>query len=72
MPSGILSTNEEQITVTVNKEGYSISEQAGATGIEEIGCDTQATMIHDLTGRRLQEITAPGIYIVNGKKHIRK
>ena len=71
-PSGILSTNEEQITVTVNKEGYSISVQAGATGIEEIGCDTQATMIHDLTGRRLQEITVPGIYIVNGKKHIRK
>ena len=71
-PSGILSTNEEQITVTVNKEGYCISVQAGATGIEEIGCDTQATMIHDLTGRRLQEITVPGIYIVNGKKHIRK
>ena len=41
-------------------------------GIEEVGCGAHTTTIHDLAGRRLQEITAPGIYIVNGKKHLKK
>lgn len=38
-------------------------------GIEEIQGDDDAIRgIYDLTGRRIDEITAPGIYIVNGKK----
>ena len=72
LPGDIASTNEEQITVTIDKENNSISVQAGATGIKEVVYGTQATMIHDLTGRRAETITAPGIYIVNGKKYIRK
>ena len=72
LPGDIASTNEEQITVTVDKEGKEIAVAAGATGIEEVVSVTQATVIHDLTGRRVETITAPGIYIVNGKKHIRK
>ena len=72
MPGDIASTNEEQITVTVDKEGKEIAIAAGATGIEEVVSATQATVIHDLTGRRVETITVPGIYIVNGKKYIRK
>ena len=38
------------------------------TGIDEITSDSEKSIIYDLTGRRIDEITAPGIYIVNGKK----
>ena len=72
IPGAIASTNEEKITVTVDKEGKEIAVAAGATGIEEVVSVTQATVIHDLIGRRVETITAPGIYIVNGKKYIRK
>ncbi len=41
----------------------------GTTGIEEITENReQSTVIYDLTGRRVEEITAPGIYVVNGRK----
>ena len=41
----------------------------GTTGIDEITENrVQSTVIYDLTGRRVEEITEPGIYIVNGKK----
>lgn len=41
----------------------------GTTAIEEITDErAQSTEIYDLQGRRVKEITAPGIYIVNGKK----
>ena len=41
----------------------------GTTGIEQITDNReQSTAIYDLTGRRIEAITAPGIYIVNGKK----
>ena len=68
----IAASNGEEITVTIDKEEKHIAVTAGATGIEEVGCGAHATTIHDLAGRRLQEITAPGIYIVNGKKHLKK
>ena len=38
------------------------------TGIDEVTSDSEKSIIYDLTGRRIDEITAPGIYIVNGKK----
>ncbi len=45
----------------------------GTTGIEEITDNReQSTVIYDLTGRRVEAITAPGIYIVNGKKTLVK
>lgn len=41
----------------------------GTTGIDEITENrVQSTVIYDLTGRKVEEITAPGIYIVGGKK----
>ena len=73
LPGDIASTNEEQITVTVDKEGKEIAVAAGATGIEKtIELRAKSKDIYDLTGRRVETITAPGIYIVNGKKHLKE
>ena len=41
-------------------------------GIEEIAGEKGEKVVFDLTGRRVEAITAPGIYIVNGKKVIVK
>ncbi len=44
-------------------------EGEGTTGIEQMTDNReQSTVVYDLTGRRVEAITAPGIYIVNGKK----
>ena len=41
----------------------------GTTGVDEITENrVQSTVIYDLTGRKVENITAPGIYIVGGKK----
>jgi hypothetical protein len=42
------------------------------TGIEEIETDGEEQDIYDLTGRKIEKITAPGIYIINKKKVIVK
>ena len=42
------------------------------SGIEDIAGEQGTKEIFDLTGRRVEAITAPGIYIVNGKKVIVK
>jgi len=48
---------------------YSFRFGEGTTGVEEITVNReQSTVIYDLTGRRVEAITAPGIYVVNGKK----
>ena len=40
----------------------------GTTGIEKVEIRNEKSEIYDLTGRRIEAITAPGIYVVNGKK----
>ncbi len=40
----------------------------GTTGVENVEVEAEAEVIYDLTGRRIEAITASGIYIVNGKK----
>ena len=40
----------------------------GTTGIEGVEVENEVKAIYDLTGRRVEAITAAGIYIVNGKK----
>ena len=40
----------------------------GTTGIENVESAEAVKAIFDLTGRRVEAVTAPGIYIVNGKK----
>ena len=51
-----------------NIASYSFRFQGGATGIDNVAVENGAKAIFDLTGRRVENITAPGIYIVNGKK----
>ena len=43
-----------------------------STGIEDVEAASDEDVIYDLTGRRIEKITAPGIYIVNKKKVIVK
>ena len=40
----------------------------GTTGIENVVTENGAKAIYDLTGRRVETISAPGIYIVGGRK----
>ena len=40
----------------------------GTTGVEEVETEVAETVIYDLTGRRVNEITKSGVYIVNGRK----
>lgn len=42
--------------------------QADLSGIENIAGEMGEKVIFDLTGRRVEDFTTPGIYIVNGKK----
>ena len=42
----------------------------GTTGIENVEVENAVKAIYDLTGRRVENITAPGIYIVNGVKRV--
>ena len=41
---------------------------AGTTAIENVEVENEVKVIYDLTGRRVEAITAPGIYIIGGKK----
>ena len=45
---------------------------AGTTGVENVEVENEVKAIFDLTGRRVEAITTPGIYIVNGKKTLVK
>ena len=47
---------------------YSFRFGEGTTGIEKVEIRNEKSEIYDLTGRRIEVITAPGIYVVNGKK----
>ena len=41
-----------------------------STGIEDVEAENEKKEIYDLTGRKIEKITAPGIYIINKKKMI--
>ena len=54
---------------TNNTASYSFRYGEGTTGIDEMTEQrAESKEIYDLTGRRVENVTAPGIYIVNGKK----
>ena len=45
-------------------------EGEGTTGVENVEVENEVKVIYDLTGRRVEAITVPGIYIVNGVKRV--
>lgn len=51
-----------------NESAYFGFRLPGTTGIENVTVENGVKAIFDLTGRRVESVTAPGIYIVNGKK----
>ena len=53
--------------VGMNAASYSFR-FPGTTAIENVEVENEVKAIYDLTGRRVEAITAPGIYVVNGKK----
>ena len=47
---------------------YSFRFGEGTTGVEKVEIRNEKSEIYDLTGRKIENVTAPGIYVVNGKK----
>ncbi|MBR4967529.1 MAG: hypothetical protein IKY19_04790 [Bacteroidaceae bacterium] len=72
---------KKQIKITGSIEKYfkvaglkspTAYEFTGVTDIENIQGENEVKTIYDLTGRRVETITASGIYIINGKKTLVK
>ena len=53
---------------SVSFYGFRFGDEEGATGVENVEIATENAVIFDLAGRRVSEITAPGIYIIDGHK----
>lgn len=73
IPAGLFTMNED----VINEEKvltFKIvdPEDNDDTAINDIEAETGNAVIYDLTGRRINNITKVGIYIVNGKKIIVK
>ena len=56
------------ITMSEKKVNVVFGDESKVTSIENITIENSASAIYDLTGRKVEEITTAGIYIVNGKK----
>ncbi|MDE6552371.1 MAG: hypothetical protein K2K98_05345 [Muribaculaceae bacterium] len=52
-------------------DGYAyIFDIKGGNGVETVRPATEEMIIYDLSGRKLKNATAPGIYIINGEKKV--
>ena len=73
----LCKANKAYMVLPSDKAGttssYSFRFDANTTGIDEVeGENEEVESIYDLQGRKLTEISHPGVYIVNGKKIIVK
>lgn len=58
---------------TIYLTSLTVTKTGEETAIDEVKSENgEVKAIYDLTGRRIDAITAPGIYIVNGKKTLVK
>ena len=69
--------NQRNSARLYRSEGYwklelAVIKSGDVTSIEEIGAETVSEGIYDLTGRRIEQIVKPGVYVVNGKKTVIK
>ena len=69
--------NQRNSARLYRSEGYwklelAVVKSGDVTSIEEIGAETVSEGIYDLTGRRIEQIVKPGVYVVNGKKTVIK
>ena len=69
----IASINGEEITVTIDNSEKVIYVAAGAvSNVDSLKDTTQHPVIYDLAGRKIEETVNNGVYIVNGKKYIKR
>lgn len=68
--AGTLAMNKAYLNIASNasKTVKIRFSQPGTTAVEDVEIENEREEIYDLTGRKLSEITKPGIYIVGGKK----
>ena len=71
--TGKMDAEKLYCTITISIEGIGeinvvFGDEKAVTSIENIAVENNETVIYDITGRRVNEITNAGIYIVNGKK----
>ncbi|MBO5135296.1 MAG: hypothetical protein J6C15_09125 [Bacteroidaceae bacterium] len=59
-------------SVASGAASYSFRFGEGTTGVEKVEIRNEKSEIFDLTGRRVENISAPGIYIINGVKTLVK
>ena len=66
---GTLAMNKAYLNISSAASRSIVIRFPGATDIDDVvGESGNVEGIYDLTGRKIEEITTPGIYIVNGKK----
>ena len=69
----IASSNGEEITVTIdNSEKVIYVAEGVVSNIDNLKETTQHSEIYDLTGRKIDGALNNGVYIVNGKKYIKR
>ena len=78
MSASGLHTGSTTFTVAGTSASYAITTvnftvpvgtEGNDTGVNEVKCQNgEGKAIYDLTGRRVERITSPGVYIVDGKK----
>ena len=62
LPASVVPTSAQDV------KSLSFRFGEGTTGVENVEVENEVKAIYDLAGRRIEAITAPGIYIVGGKK----
>lgn len=66
----VISLSVQNIWDYMNDGNAYVFEVKDGDGVETVLPTKEETTIYDLSGRKLKNVTAPGIYIINGKKKV--